>query len=113
MQIKNEKDAKKFYDSKQWKIKRLEILQRDRFECQDCRKRLEDAVTKGIILPASEREIRRAENVHHIKELLEFPELALDDDNLISLCIQCHNIRHGRHPKRFVRKKKMISEEKW
>ncbi|MFR4484057.1 HNH endonuclease [Sellimonas intestinalis] len=57
--------------------------------------------------------IRRATQVHHIKELKENPELAFDEENLISLCTQCHNIRHGRQPKRFVKKKEPVTEEKW
>ncbi len=67
----------------------------------------------GIELSGDNKKIRRAEEVHHIKELREYPNLALDDHNLISLCIQCHNIRHGRKPKRFVRKKKLVTEERW
>ena len=43
--------------------------------------------------------------VDHIKELEDFPELALDDNNLRTLCKDCHNKRHnrmrykGRNPK--------------
>lgn len=43
----------------------------------------------------------------------EHPELGLDDGNLVSLCTQCHNLRHGRAPKRFARKKKLVSMERW
>lgn len=46
-------------------------------------------------------------------ELKEHPELALDNDNLISLCVRCHNIRHGRVPHKFKRKKKLVSRERW
>ena len=48
-----------------------------------------------------------------IQELKEHPELGLEDDNLISLCKSCHNVRHGRTPKRCPRKKKPVSEERW
>lgn len=108
-----EKEVKKFYNSKEWKKKRIDILERDHYECQDCTKRLKDAAVNGTILSAEDRKIRRAQEVHHIKELREYPELKLDDDNLTSLCIQCHNVRHGRNPRRFVRKKKRLTEEKW
>lgn len=108
-----EKDVKHFYNSKDWKRKRIQILDRDRHECQDCRERLKKAAEEGGHLYGEDCKIRRAQEVHHIKELREHPELALDEDNLVSLCTQCHNIRHGRYPKRFVRKKKQISEEKW
>ena len=60
-----------------------------------------------------EKTERRAEAVHHIVELKEHPELGLEDDNLISLCVKCHNLRHGRTPRRFQRKKKLASEERW
>lgn len=109
----NDKEVKHFYNSKEWKHKRIDILQRDLYECQDCRERLRTAAAAGQRLYGDETKIRRAAEVHHIKELRENPELALEDDNLISLCTQCHNLRHGRNPKRFVRKKKLVSEEKW
>lgn len=107
-----EKEIKRFYNSKEWKHKREEILKRDNFECQDCRRRLHEAAKKEIKLSGSQSRIRRAADVHHIKELKDFPSLALDDDNLVSLCIPCHNERHGRAPKSFKRKKP-LTEEKW
>ena len=36
----------------------------------------------------------RAELVHHMIPLEERPDLALDLDNLRSLCSECHNRRH-------------------
>lgn len=48
------------------------------------------------------RNLTVRQEVHHIQELKEHPELGLDDDNLVSLCTQCHNLRHGRAPKRFA-----------
>lgn len=89
------------------------ILKRDRFECQDCRARIQKAVAEGKWLPEKEKKIARAEQVHHIQELKEHPELALDNNNLISLCVRCHNIRHGRVPHKFKRKKKLASRERW
>lgn len=108
-----DKEVKHFYNSAEWKHKRIRILERDLYECQDCKARLSKANRDGIILSGDDRKIRRAVEVHHIKELKERPDLALEDDNLISLCTQCHNIRHGRNPKRFVRKKKPVCEERW
>ena len=108
-----DKEAKGFYNSSAWKLKRMQILERDHYECQDCRKRLKDAVAAGVALRGEERKIRRAEEVHHIQELKEHPELGLEDDNLIRLCKSCHNVRHGRTPKRCPRKKKPVSEERW
>lgn len=108
-----EKEIKSIYNSTEWKHKRLEILERDCYECQDCRKRIEDAYKDKKELSVRDRKIRRAEEVHHIKEIREFPELAFKNYNLISLCKQCHNIRHGRNPYKFIRKKKRVTEEKW
>lgn len=108
-----EKEVKAFYNSGQWKHKREDILERDHHECQDCRERLKKAASKGMQLPGWQRKIWPAEQVHHIKELRDYPSLALDDDNLISLCTRCHNIRHGREPNKFVKKKKRLTEEKW
>ena len=113
MEKMTDKEAKQFYDSAVWKRKRLDILKRDRFECQDCRAKLEAAVKEGRWLSEKDKKIARAQQVHHIQELREHPELALDDDNLVSLCIPCHNLRHGRAPKKFKRKKKLASEERW
>lgn len=108
-----DKEAKARYNSKEWKIKRLEILKRDNFECCYCRERLKKATEEKRRLYGDDAKIRKAEEVHHLKEMKKFPELWLADDNLVSLCTQCHNIVHGRYPKRFARKKKMVSEERW
>lgn len=104
-----DKEAKSFYNSSAWKTKRILILNRDHWECQDCVSRIKS----GKELRGNDRRINRAVDVHHIKELKEHPELALEDDNLISLCVPCHNIRHGREPKKFKRKKKLVSIERW
>ncbi len=68
-----------FYRSKRWKVKRKAILRRDGYMCVECRKygRRVDATT-----------------VHHIKEIEHYPELALVDSNLVSLCEACHNKKH-------------------
>ena len=68
-----------FYKSKRWLRKRENILRRDKYLCQYCKRygRRREAVT-----------------VHHIKHYEEYPELALTDSNLISLCQACHNKCH-------------------
>lgn len=108
-----EKEVKAFYNSKEWKRKRLDILARDRGECQDCIRRLADARKHGIRLHGEDAKIKAACEVHHIKELREYPSLKLDGDNLTSLCSNCHNIRHGREPKHFNKKKPRLTEEMW
>ena len=59
--------------------------------CQDCLK-------KGIYTPAEE--------VHHIVELtpsnVSDPNIALNADNLISLCRECHRARHSTNNKRYT-----------
>ena len=67
------------YDSARWKKKRAKILRRDGYMCRRCRR-------FGRRVEATE--------VHHIKHVDEFPELAWDDDNLVSLCHACHNAMH-------------------
>lgn len=84
-----------FYKSTRWKKKRRAILRRDKYMCQECAR--------------YGRKVERRE-VHHIKFLEEYPELAFDNDNLISLCHACHNAKHpekakkataSRHPPSF------------
>ena len=67
------------YNSPRWRRKRAAILRRDQYQCQMCRR-------------YGRR--RQATTVHHIKHADEFPELAFVDDNLISLCEDCHNKAH-------------------
>lgn len=78
---------KAFYHTTAWKHKRKKILKRDHNSCQRCRQ---------------EGRYTRAVTVHHIKHLKDVPELALTDDNLISLCNKCHEKMHPeRHKKRY------------
>ena len=67
------------HKSMRWKKKREQILRRDKYMCQDCKR-------YGKRVDATE--------VHHIKHVDEYPELAFDSSNLISLCAACHNKRH-------------------
>ena len=60
-----------------------------------------------------EEAIANFNSKNYVEAYDQFSELALDDDNLVSLCTQCHNLRHGRAPKRFARKKKLVSIERW
>ena len=68
-----------FYESRRWKRLRLAVLRRDKYICQNCKR-------YGRTRPAEE--------VHHIKHLEDYPELAMDPENLISLCKACHNAMH-------------------
>lgn len=68
-----------FYTSRKWKNFRKRVMIRDEYTCQRCKR-------YGRVTPARE--------VHHIKHLEDFPELAFDPSNCISLCKACHNMQH-------------------
>ena len=89
--------ARKLYKSAAWLHKRAEILDRDNHECQRC-KRL--------------GRMSRAECVHHVLHLRRRPDLALEDSNLMSLCLECHQYEH---PEKLLNKvaKKIITIEQW
>lgn len=76
---KRDSAAKRFYNSKMWRIAREKVLIRDNYLCQSCLK-------QGIIATAHA--------VHHIKEYKEHPELALEETNLEAICKPCHNKQH-------------------
>lgn len=73
--------TKDFYKSTKWKAKRTNILKRDTYLCQECKRY---GKTTG------------ATTVHHIKPLEFNYELRLDSNNLISLCSKCHDKMHDR-----------------
>ena len=78
---RDKKLADRFYQSTVWRKKRLEIIKRDNNECQHCKEN---------------GKVSKAEQVHHIVYLEDDSNLALEDDNLISLCLDCHNHIHKR-----------------
>lgn len=65
-----------FYASDNWQKKRFEIMNKDQFICAICGK--EAKKTKNTF------------NVHHIIPLSVSWELRLEDNNLITLCEECH-----------------------
>lgn len=67
------------YTGRRWERKRQAILRRDGYMCRECRRY---------------GRARAATIVHHVKPADEYPELAWDDDNLVSLCQACHNRAH-------------------
>lgn len=95
----------KFYKSKEWRAVREYVLQRDNYECQECKR-------NGKVLTNKEESLRdkhKRLDVDHIKDLEHHPELALEPENLETLCIKCHNKKHNR----FVKKEKKWNDEKW
>lgn len=95
-----EDNLMKFYKSRAWMDLRLKALFRDNYECQHCK-------AKG--------KYRKADCVHHIQEVKDFPWLALVLDNLLCLCNTCHNIVHGRNTIWELNRKqpKFVNEERW
>lgn len=91
-------NVRRFYKSKEWKNKRKAILIRDNYECQKCKSR---------------GKFHKAECVHHKKHLKDYPELALEDSNLQSLCNACHNEEHPEKLKEQHKKERFITEERW
>lgn len=83
-----------FYNSTAWKKVRLVALVRDNYLCQACLRN---------------KRLTTANTVHHIKPRLDYPELALDIDNLESICPSCHNKEHpekgGGTMRKFSRRK--------
>lgn len=98
---------KKFYASLGWEEIREQALIRDNRECQECKRNglvtvdsiKEEGKNKEIVL-----------NVHHIKEIETHPDLALELDNLETLCVSCHNKVHD---KGFKAKKPKWDDERW
>lgn len=84
---------------------RESILKRDNYECQECKRQ------GKVFIPAMKPDKQKTLDVDHIKSLEEYPELALDPNNLETLCIRCHNIKE----KRFFYSKpnKWANDEKW
>ena len=72
-------DFNDFYHSSEWRAVRLQVLERDRYLCQPCKR-------AGRITPAK--------TVDHIEPLRTNWSRRLDLDNLETICGQCHNAKH-------------------
>lgn len=84
-EMKYEKEVKPFYRTAAWRKVRKMALMRDGGMCCECMRRMLDG--SGTL-------VRRATMVHHIIPIEQRPDLALDLDNLESLCDSCHNKEH-------------------
>lgn len=74
LKIDYRKNYEDYLNSQTWKLKRLKILQRDKFVCQECF-------------------TERANNVHHIT----YANLGDEKDyELVSLCQSCHDKIHNK-----------------
>lgn len=81
-------NKRRLYNSKRWKDKRQYILHRDGHTCLECKKYGKNT---------------EANIVHHIKEYEDFPELALTNSNLATVCASCHNKLHPEKGGHYVR----------
>ena len=107
MQYETPAQKKKFYRSSSWEALRQQALKRDSRECQLC-KREGKVHIDSIKVEGERKEIKL--NVHHIKEIETHPELALELDNLMTICLEHHNMLHGRFTKKI---NKWAQDEKW
>lgn len=96
----------KIYKSNAWQVTRKKVLERDNYECQECKR-------NGRVFTDQHRPDKHKRlDVDHIKSLEEHPELAFDMDNLEVLCVKCHNKKEKRfHPNQS--KKKKWHDEFW
>lgn len=92
-----------FYNSKEWRHLRIEVLVEYKYECQDCK-------TKGFYT--------RATTVHHQQYVRKHPRYALSKVyvfkdkvyiNLVPLCHMHHEERHGYRQK----PKEQLTIERW
>ena len=99
--------ATAFYESKEWRRLRKQVVLMDKGECQCCK--AQGKYTKGIIC-------------HHINHVKEHPDKALDlyyDDNgtqkrnIILVCRDCHETICHPERLRWREIKKPLTEERW
>lgn len=83
-EVLNKSERNNFYWSNSWRKMTQYILERDHYECQVCKHE-----GKATVKASGAKLI-----VHHIKPLEFYPEDKLDADNLVTVCIQCHNAIH-------------------
>jgi 5-methylcytosine-specific restriction enzyme A len=106
-EYRTKEQKQKFYCSGKWKRVRAKAMIKCNNECQRCKR------NGFTTVDTNEHNGKRKKIqlvVHHIKELEQFPDLALDIDNLEVLCVKCHNEIHDRV---FVRKKPEWNDEQW
>ena len=74
------------YKTPEYKLFVIDVLKRDNYTCQHCH--ATNSHGENVVL-----------QVHHIKSYLSFPDLRLDTDNGITLCIDCHRKSHAGMPR--------------
>lgn len=83
---KRDPKYKAFYNSNDWKLLKDKKMMDEEYRCERCRK--------------------LATEVHHIKPIQtkEGWFLRLDYNNLLAVCVDCHNKEHNRFQRKKVRK---------
>lgn len=99
-------ERKRFYKTNAWQVTRQLVLERDNYECQMCK-------TSGIVMTKHHKPNKhKALDVHHIKDLSTHRHLAYEQDNLMTVCVKCHNKLENRfNPNQS--KRKNWDDEKW
>lgn len=85
----------KFYHSREWQAVRQQVLSRDGYLCQVCKR-------AGRLTPAT--------TVHHITPVRVDPSKRLDPSNLECICKACHNQEHTERAKSKQAKAKQIKQ---
>lgn len=99
--FRDRKEKQKFYNTYAWRKLRKLALARDNFECVWCR-------AEGKVSNRFNADLE----VDHIEEVEDRPDLALDLDNLRTLCMHHHNVRHNRYDGR-KEAAKIWNDERW
>lgn len=114
-EYKTKEQKRIFYNSMAWRRLRDMVRKRDNNECQVCKREGKVFIDTNERNKTGKRK-KIALVVHHIKELEDYPELALDINNLETCCVHCHNKTHDRYyqwrgfaPKR----NRFADDEKW
>ncbi|AYX89340.1 HNH endonuclease [Staphylococcus cohnii] len=96
---KDVNDRKRFYKKREWKDIKAIRREIDNDECQWCK-------DNGRVVTSKDTRLI----VHHKQELKDRPDLALDIDNLVTVCFACHENHHDRN---IYKKKKDNWNDEW
>lgn len=86
-----------FYHSREWQAVRRQVLDRDNYLCQVCKR-------AGRITPAT--------TVHHIVPVRADWTRRLDPANLETICKTCHNAEHNERAKSLHDKQTKLKAER-
>lgn len=84
-EFSNQEVKNNFYWSNDWRKLSKEIIKRDHNECIVCKSNGKVSLDKLI--------------VHHIYPIEQYPMLRLNKNNLITVCLSCHNGIHYKNNK--------------